>query len=115
MPTITLEVPEQLSDQLAQVSDRLPELLALSLQQPPLTAHIYRYILNFLASGPTPEQIAAFGPTHAMQERMSTLLARSKAGELTDVERAELDDYTQIEHLIIMIKAGSLPHLTSAP
>ena len=115
MPTITLDVPEQLSDQLAQVSDRLPELLALSLQQPPLTAHIYRYILNFLASGPTPEQIAAFRPTPEMQERMSILLIRNQAGELTAVEQAELDDYAQIEHLMIMIKAGSLPHLMSAP
>lgn len=46
MPKITLEVPEELSQQLASVGDRLPELLALSLQQPPLPAHIYRYILN---------------------------------------------------------------------
>ncbi len=45
MARITIEVPEELSDQLAQVGDRLPELLALSLQQPALSAHIYRYIL----------------------------------------------------------------------
>jgi hypothetical protein len=33
VPKITLEVPEELSQQLATVGDRLPELLALSLQQ----------------------------------------------------------------------------------
>ncbi len=115
VPTITIEVPEELSLALAQVGDRLPELLALSLQQPALPAHIYRYILNFLASKPTPEQIAAFGPTPEMQERLRTLLGRSKAGELTPAEQIELDEYERIEHLVIMIKAGSLPFLTSTP
>lgn len=97
MPTITIEVPEELSVALAQVGDRLPELLALSLQQPALPAHIYRYILNFLASKPTPEQIAAFSPTPEMQERLRTLLGRSKAGELTPTEQTELDEYERIE------------------
>lgn len=114
MPLITLEVPEELSEQLKQIGDRLPELLALSLQQPALPAHIYRYILNFLASNPTPQQIAAFRPTPEMQERIATLLGRSKANELTPTERIELDEYERIEHLVIMIKAGSLPYLTSS-
>ena len=115
MPKITIEVSEELSDQLAQVGDRLPELLRLSLQQPALPAHIYRYILNFLASKPTPQEIAAFSPTPEMQERLRTLLGRSKAGELTPPEQKELDEYEQIEHLVIMLKLGSLPYLTSMP
>ena len=115
MAQIILEVPEELSLALAQVGSRLPELLALSLQQPALPAHIYRYILNFLASNPTPEQIAAFGPTPEMQERLHTLLERSKAGELTTQEHIELDEYDRIEHLVIMLKAGSLRYLTNSP
>lgn len=109
---ITLEVPDELTDQLAQIGDRLPELLALSLQQPPLPAHIYQYILGFVASLPTPEQILAFRPTPEMQTRLQTLLVRSKAGEITPREQRELDEYERIEHLIVMLKAGSLPHLT---
>jgi hypothetical protein len=112
---ITLEVPDELSEQLAQLGDRLPELLALSLQQPPLPARIYHYILDFLARQPTPEQILAFHPTLEMQERLKTLLTRSKVGELTPTEQRELDEYERIEHLIVMLKAGSLPHLTSTP
>lgn len=115
MPKITIEVPEELSEQLAQIGDRLPEILALSLQQPALPAHLYRYILNFLASNPTPQQIIDFRPTLEMQERMRTLLARSKAGELTPLEQKELDEYERIEHLVIMLKAGSLSYLTSTP
>lgn len=121
MPKITLEVSEELSQQLAQVGDalrqatsclRLPELLALSLQQPAVPAQVYRYILDFLASNPTPEQIAEFKPTPEMQERLRTLLARSNAGELTPTELKELDEYERIEHLVVMIKAGNLSYLT---
>ncbi len=115
VPRIILEVPEELSDQLAQIGDRLPELLALSVQQPAVPAQIYRYIVNFLASNPTPQQIAAFSPTPEMQERLQTLLARECSGELTSAERVELDEYEQIEHLVILLKAGSLPYLTSTP
>ena len=60
MATITIDIPDELSDQLAQVRDRIPELLALSLQQPAVPAHIYREILGFLASQPTPEEIRHF-------------------------------------------------------
>lgn len=115
MATITLEIPDELSAQLDAVRDRLPELLALSLQQPPLAAHIYRAILDVLASDPTPQQISAFGPTPEMQERLRLLLARDADGTLTPSEQAELDEYERIEHLMVMIKAGSLPYLTSTP
>lgn len=114
MPKITLEVPEELSAQLAQVGDRLPELLALSLQQPALTAHVYHHILNFLAGNPTREKIAEFAPTPEMQTRLRTLLARNQAGELTATEQAELEEYERIEHLVILIKAGNLAYLDRA-
>ncbi|MBK1986655.1 hypothetical protein A0J48_003710 [Sphaerospermopsis aphanizomenoides BCCUSP55] len=116
MPKITLEVSEELSQQLAQIgNDRLPELLALSLQQPAIPAQVYQYILNFLASNPTPQQIAEFKPTPEMQDRLRTLLTRSKAGELTPIELQELNEYERIEHLIVMIKAGNLSYLTNQP
>jgi hypothetical protein len=111
MPQITFDVPEDLAQQLTSAGDRLPELLRLSLQQPALSAHIYRYILDFLASNPTPEQIAAFRPTAEMAGRLQTLLQRSKAGELNPSEQAELDEYERLEHLIVMLKAGNLRYL----
>lgn len=112
MVKITLEVPDELSEQLVQLGERLPELLALSLEQPPLPARMYRYILDFLASKPTSEQILAFRPTSEMQQRLQTLLKRSKAGELTAIEQVELDEYERIEHLVVMLKAGNLANLT---
>ncbi len=111
MAKITLEIPDELSEQLAQIGDRLPELLALSLQQPPLPARIYQYILNFLASEPTPKEILAFRPTAEMQSRLQILLNRNQAGEITTTEQKELDEYERIENLMVMLKAGNLPYL----
>jgi hypothetical protein len=62
MTTITVEIPDELAEQVGQLRDRLPELLTLSLRQPALPAATYRAILGFLASDPSPAQIAAFAP-----------------------------------------------------
>ena len=98
MTTVTIEVPDELSELVAQAGDRLPELLARSLKEPTLPAHVYRYVLDFLASRPTPEQVAAFGPNPEMTERLRTLLEREGKGEITPAEKAELDEYEKLEH-----------------
>jgi hypothetical protein len=109
--TITVEIPDELAGQLAPIRERLPELLALSLKQPALPAATYRAILDFLASNPSPEQIAAFSPPPDVQERLRLLLERSAQGQLSPAEDAELNEYERIEHLMVLIKAGSLPFL----
>ena len=113
MATLTIDIPDELSAQLHQVRDRLSELLALSLQQPAVPARTYRAILDFLASKPTPDEIVALRPDPEMQARLSTLLARRSAGQLTPAEQAELDEFERIEHLMVLLKAGSLPQLMS--
>src|SRR5690348_16280628 len=112
MATVTIEVPDELSELLAQAGDRLPELLAQSLREPTLPAHVYRYVLDFLASRPTPEHVSAFGPTPGMVARLRTLLGRESSGEITPAEKAELDEYERLEHLMVIIKSGALQHLT---
>jgi hypothetical protein len=114
MPTVTVEVPDELTARLNLVGARLPELLALSLEQPAVPARLYRDILNFLASNPTPEQIVAFRPAPEIIERLKTLLAREASGEVSLAEKEELDEFEQIEHLMVMIKAGNLPYLQGA-
>lgn len=114
MPKITLEVPEEISQKLAILGDeRLLELITLSLQQPPLAAQTYRYILDFIATNPTPGEIANFRPTPEMQTRLRLLLERSKAGDINEQELLELDEYERIEHLVIMLKAGNLKNIKS--
>lgn len=114
MATVTIEVPDDLSELVRQAGDRLPELLVLSLKEPTLPPHVYRYVLDFLASRSTPAQVASFGPTPEMIDRLRTLIRRESSGEITPTEKAELDEYERLEHLMVMIKSGNLQHLTGA-
>jgi hypothetical protein len=115
MTTVTLELPDELAAQVESLRDRLPELLALSLRQPALPATLYRDILAFLATKPSSEEIVAFQPEPEMQERLRVLLQREHAGELTSTEQAELDEFEQIEHFMVMLKAGNFPFVTPTP
>ncbi len=71
-------------------------------------------MLDFLAGRPTPEQVAAFGPTPEMTDRLRTLLGQESRGGITPAEKTELDEYERLEHLMVMIKSGNLQHLTGA-
>ncbi len=109
MPTITIEVPDSLAERLTPYQERLAEILALGLgEMSPLPGQVYRYILEFLASDPNPEELIAFRPTQEMQDRLRILLERERAGVLTDMERAELDEYERIEHIVILFKAQAM-------
>lgn len=115
MPVITIEVPDALAGRLEPVQERLPEVLELGLGElSPLPTQIYSYILEFLASGPTAEEVTNLQPTPEMQARVSELLEKNRAGTLTEIERAELDEYMHIEHLMVMIKAQAHLYLVSA-
>jgi hypothetical protein len=115
MATITLEVPDELLPQIRQLGDRFPEWLALSFQQPSVPARLYREILGFLASNPTPEAILAFQPNPEIQARLRILLDRNAAATITPSEIAELDEYEEIEHFMIRLKQKSLKQQQNKP
>lgn len=71
-------------------------------------------MLDFLASHPTPEQVVAFCTMPEMVDRLRTLLGREAGGEIMLAEKTEFDEYESLEHLMVMIKFGSLHHLTAA-
>jgi hypothetical protein len=77
--TITLEIPDELVERAEQRRERLPALLALSLEQPPLPAAVYRSLLQLIAGTPAPMAVAAFSPTPAMQARVRELVSASMA------------------------------------
>ena len=70
---------------------------------PPET--LFDEITDFLVSRPTPEEIIAFKPSEMLDQRLHELLDKNSAGELPAPERAELDRFLQINHLLIMLKA----------
>jgi len=64
----------------------------------------YQEIIDFIASGTSPESVVAFRPSEAAQERVRTLLYKEKNAELTDEEKTEFDHYMYIEHLMRLAK-----------
>ncbi len=120
MTTITLEVPDELAAQVAASRGRLPDLLARALKSEPAgkkdradeteaSAPLYREIIDFLATDPSPEQIIAFKISPAAQERLEELLDKNREEGLTADETAELDAYLQARDLIVFLKANARP------
>ncbi len=70
------------------------------------TARISAYdeVVDFLTSEPTPEQIIAFRPSLAVQERINHLLEANRNGTITSDEQSELDEFEEIEHLMRRLK-----------
>lgn len=69
---------------------------------------LYTEILDFLASQPSHQDILAFKVSPEAQARLRELLDRSRDGLLTEAETQELDDYQQLEHLMILLKARAV-------
>ena len=65
----------------------------------------YEEIIEFIASGTTPESVVAFRPSKIVQERVADLLELSTCGNISAEEQSELEDYLQLEHIMIMAKA----------
>lgn len=61
-------------------------------------------IVDFITSGPSPDEIIAFRPSQTAQDYLSLLLEKKQAESLTDEEQSELDYYLFIEHLLRMSK-----------
>jgi hypothetical protein len=121
MAKITINIPDDLLTQLTTETNnlevlerRLPEILRLGLSAGKLPADVYHYVLDFLISNPTPDQILEFRPNLLMQNRLKDLLIKSDAGQLSLNEQQELNEYERIEHLIVMLKTGSLNYLSMA-
>jgi hypothetical protein len=71
----------------------------------------YEEIIDFIASGTTPDGIISFRPSEAVKERVAELIRREKLGQLSDEETAELNQYTQLEHIMRLAKAKARKHL----
>ncbi len=65
-------------------------------------------VLDFLVTGPTPEQIIAFHASEQAQEQLRLLLERNRNGTLTEQERAELDEMSRVDHFFTLIKARAM-------
>lgn len=74
------------------------------------TTKSYDGIIDFIAAGTTPEAVVAFHPSESVRQRVAQLVERSKEGSISAEDQSELDDYLQLEHIMIMAKARARQH-----
>jgi hypothetical protein len=66
---------------------------------------VYLEIVDFFASGTTPQTVVDFQPSPAAQQRSLELLELAKLNELTAEQESEIDHFTELEHILRMAKA----------
>ena len=71
----------------------------------------YDEMVDLFARGTDTEAILAFRPSTRAQRRVRYLLGRSKSGEITPEESAELQRLGEIEHLMQLVKARARLYL----
>jgi hypothetical protein len=65
----------------------------------------YFEIIDFIAAGTTPEAVAHFRPSPEAQQRVSELIEQERAMGLSPDEKAELEHFEELEHILRMAKA----------
>jgi hypothetical protein len=77
------------------------------------TNPIYLEIVDFFASGTTPQTVVEFQPSAAAQQRALELLELAKQDQLTPEQQSELEHFTELEHILRMAKARARQILTA--
>lgn len=65
----------------------------------------YLEIIDFIAAGSTSAEVAHFRPSPEAQRRVAELIDREKTASLCLEEKAELDHFMELEHILRMAKA----------
>jgi len=112
MVQMTIAVPDNLAERLMSARDRLPEILELGLRQL-TTIQGYSEVIDFLASGSTPQALVEFHPSLKVQERVSELLEKNRANSLTTSEQSELNQYESLDLFMTLVKARARQRLAS--
>jgi len=108
MVEIKMQITDSLAQRLQPMSAWLPTVLELSLVRFKTPAvQTASEIIDFLATGPSPDEVMAYHVSDRAQERLRRLLAINEAGLASAAEQAELDEIEQIEHIVVLLKAQS--------
>ncbi len=68
------------------------------------TMKAYEEVIDFIASGTTPDAVLAFKPSEDVKNRIAALIYKEKTTVLSADEKSELDHYMQLEHLMRLAK-----------
>lgn len=103
---LTIELPDQIAQQLGPELDRLAEIIERGLQTRTtgISAN-WHEVIAFLARGPRPEEIIAFHPPVTHRKHSRDLLDKNQRGILTPAEEGELAEMGQLNYLMMLLKA----------
>ena len=62
-------------------------------------------VTDFLAAGPSVDDLIAYRLPETLQERAQYLLDKKRDEGLTAPEQQEMDEFLQIDHLMALVKA----------
>jgi len=65
---------------------------------------LFTEVIEFLASGPSTEEILAFQPSEELAERSHYLLECNRSDTITADERDELEEFRRMNHFMNMLK-----------
>lgn len=105
---ITVEISDELGEALEAYQDRMQEILsrglaAVQMSEQPAYQEATA-LLDLMAQQPSPRVLLNLKPSPVLQDRVSELLERSKAGEISREEAIELERYLTVEHLVRLAK-----------
>jgi len=72
-------------------------------------------VTDFLGSAPTLAEIIAYRLPDDLQARVHRLLEKNREGSLTAEERAEMEEFRQLDHLLTLVKAKAHLKLKAQP
>jgi hypothetical protein len=109
---ITLDIPDDIAQQLQPLQGDLPHILALGMRQlnanPSTGFSGLTEILEFLAQLPSPQQILALRLSPSAQAEIEILLEKNRTQGLNNEEQRLWQQYEFIEHLVRLAKAQAL-------
>jgi len=65
----------------------------------------YEEIVDFIAGGSSPHDVAVWQPSTEARERVAELIAAEKTGTISADDLAELNHYMELEHIMRLAKA----------
>jgi hypothetical protein len=89
------------------------DMLILGLVMSKAAIPSYLEIIEFIASGTTPQAVADYRPSPEAQQRIAELITREKEGGLSAEEKSELDHFMDLEHILRVAKARARQILSS--
>ena len=69
------------------------------------TTPVYHEIIEFIAAGTTPEEVANYTPSPAAQQKLADLMERERDQRLSPDEKVELEHFMELEHILRLAKA----------